>query len=79
MADHGVDVAEQLDTERRIQTAIDRVRALPQADQDVFMLVCWEELSYAAAATALQIPIGTVRSRLARVRRILREGEVSDV
>ena len=35
VADHGVDVAEQLDTERRIQTAIDRVRALPQADQVV--------------------------------------------
>jgi RNA polymerase sigma-70 factor (ECF subfamily) len=70
--DHGDDVARQVDDERRLRSALDRVQALPQADQDVFVLVCWEELSYQAVAAALQIPTGTVRSRLARVRRILR-------
>jgi len=80
-------VADQLDNERRLRNVLDRVHALPQADQDVFVLICWEELSYAAAAAALQIPVGTVRSRLARVRRVLRladtagnvRDEVSDV
>ncbi|HEX3199562.1 MAG TPA: sigma factor-like helix-turn-helix DNA-binding protein [Propionibacteriaceae bacterium] len=38
----------------------------------MFFLVCWEELSYAEAAEALAVPVGTVRSRLARVRRRLR-------
>ena len=33
----------------------------------------WSGLSYEAAAVALDIPIGTVRSRLARGRRRLRE------
>ena len=66
------DVIDRLDAERRATRALEQLDQLPQADQDVFVLVCWEELSYAAAAEALGIPIGTVRSRLARVRRILR-------
>ncbi len=91
-SDHGEHVANQVDNQRRVVGAVDRLRQLPQADQDVFVLVCWEELSYEAAAEALGIPIGTVRSRLARVRRRLRlideptsgsitpeGGEVSDV
>lgn len=71
-ADHTEAVADRFDNQRRLRNALDRVRELPQGDQEVFVLVCWEELSYAAAAAALQIPVGTVRSRLARVRRILR-------
>lgn len=85
--DLGAGVAGRLDDERRLRATLERVRQLSQADQDVFVLVCWEELSYAAAAAALQIPVGTVRSRLNRVRRVLRLadtagnelGEVSDV
>jgi len=76
------DVVEQLDADRRLSRVLERLRQLPQTEQDVFVLVCWEELSYAETAQALDIPIGTVRSRLARVRRILRvtdDLESSDV
>jgi len=66
------EVADRLDAGRRAAEALQRLDRLPQADQDVFVLVGWEGLSYAAAAEALGIPIGTVRSRLARVRRFLR-------
>ncbi len=41
-------------------------------DRDVLLLVAWAELSYAEVADALKIPVGTVRSRLNRVRRQLR-------
>ena len=44
---------------------------LPAVDRDTLLLVVWGELSYAEAATALSVPIGTVRSRIARARRRL--------
>jgi RNA polymerase sigma-70 factor (ECF subfamily) len=47
------------------------VRRLPGADRDALLLVVWGELSYDEAATALDVPIGTVRSRIARARKRL--------
>jgi RNA polymerase sigma factor (sigma-70 family) len=55
-------------TEAGLQHAIDTISALPQREQEVVMLVLWSGLSYEAAATALGIPVGTVRSRLSRAR-----------
>jgi RNA polymerase sigma-70 factor (ECF subfamily) len=45
-----------------------RLRRLPTADRDALLLVVWGELSYAEAAEALGVPVGTVRSRIARAR-----------
>lgn len=42
--------------------------ALRPEHREVVMLVCVEELSYREAAELLQIPLGTVMSRLARAR-----------
>jgi RNA polymerase sigma factor (sigma-70 family) len=41
---------------------------LSAADRDTLLLVVWGELSYAEAATALSVPVGTIRSRIARAR-----------
>lgn len=68
----GDHVAGQLDSDRRLRAMIDRLDELPAADRDVFLLVCWEGLSYPQTAQALGIPVGTVKSRLSRVRRALR-------
>jgi RNA polymerase sigma factor (sigma-70 family) len=46
---------------------------LSAGDRDVLLLVAWGELSYDEVATALRIPLGTVRSRLNRARRKVRE------
>lgn len=46
--------------------------ALKPGDRDVLLLWAWAELSYAQIAHALDIPPGTVRSRLNRARRITR-------
>jgi len=45
---------------------------LPSADRDVLLLFAWADMSYADIAGTLQIPVGTVRSRLNRARRQLR-------
>jgi RNA polymerase sigma factor (sigma-70 family) len=41
-------------------------------DRDVLLLFAWADMSYAEVAQALDIPLGTVRSRLNRARRQLR-------
>lgn len=47
----------------QLSSALARLR---KPDRDVLLLAAWEELSYEEIATALEIPIGTVRSWLNR-------------
>ncbi|MFJ8858623.1 RNA polymerase sigma factor [Streptomyces sp. NPDC102451] len=47
--------------------------ALPARYRDVLLVVAWGDLDYAEAAEALGVPVGTVRSRLHRARKKLRE------
>jgi RNA polymerase sigma-70 factor (ECF subfamily) len=41
---------------------------LPADQRDVLLLVAWGQMTYEEIATALGVPIGTVRSRLSRAR-----------
>lgn len=50
---------------------------LKARDRDVLLLVAWEGLTYGEVASALEIPVGTVRSRLNRARRALRRALAS--
>ena len=45
-----------------------RSAALPRREREVLALLAWSDLSYGEIAEALGLPIGTVRSRLARAR-----------
>jgi RNA polymerase sigma factor (sigma-70 family) len=49
------------------------VALLPDGERDALLLYVWEELGYEEIATALGVPVGTVRSRLNRARLSLRE------
>jgi RNA polymerase sigma-70 factor (ECF subfamily) len=71
--DFAGETAKRLDDEREMQTLLGLVAQLPRREQDVIALCDWGDLSYEDAATALDIPIGTVRSRVARGRASLRE------
>ncbi len=46
--------------------------ALKPADRDVLLLMAWGQLDQTEVASALAIPLGTVRSRLHRARQQLR-------
>jgi len=50
----------------------DALAGLDPGQRDVLLLYAWEELSYEEIAAALGVPVGTVRSRLARARAHLR-------
>lgn len=62
------DVAGRVDDERRMADVLAVIDRLPTGERDVVALVVWEELDYQSVATALDIPVGTVRSRLHRAR-----------
>jgi RNA polymerase sigma-70 factor (ECF subfamily) len=47
---------------------VDELRRLPRHERDTLLLVVWGELSYEEAASGLGVPVGTVRSRIARAR-----------
>jgi len=58
--------------ERTVDSEImEALRSLPEEYRSTLLLVDIEELSYEEAATVLGCPIGTVRSRLSRARRLL--------
>ena len=77
MGDAGHDdherLTERLSAEADARRVAAALRRLPDGDRDALLLVTWEGLDYAQAARALEIPVGTVRSRLNRARTRLRE------
>jgi RNA polymerase sigma factor (sigma-70 family) len=50
------------------ESAIKAVARLPRGQREVVLLHVWADLSYEQIARALDIPLGTVRSRLNRAR-----------
>jgi RNA polymerase sigma-70 factor (ECF subfamily) len=65
-------MAGRVDDARRIERILEALRAMPESDQELFVLCVWQGLSYGEAAAALGVPVGTVRSRLSRARSRLR-------
>ena len=55
------------------QDVLNKLANLPKDQQAVLLLVAVEDLSYADAAKVLDIPVGTVMSRLSRARAALRD------
>jgi len=68
----------QVDAQVRIARLASGIAALTQDDRDVLLLTAWAGLDSIEVAQALGIPVGTVRSRLHRVRRQLRAHETSE-
>ena len=67
------EIETRLDAERAGPAIAAAVARLSADERDVLLLLAWADLRYEEIAVALRIPIGTVRSRLNRARRRLRE------
>jgi len=62
------DAERELDARLALTNVQRAVKKLPDEQRTILLLVCVEGLSYKAAAEVLEIPLGTVMSRLARAR-----------
>ncbi|MEX1004391.1 MAG: sigma-70 family RNA polymerase sigma factor [Acidimicrobiia bacterium] len=65
-------LAERIDAERLLPELIGALRALSDDEYALLMLATESDLTYEEMAETLGIPVGTVRSRLARARRRVR-------
>ncbi len=63
------DVHARVDAEALRAPLAAALAGLKERDRDVLLLFAWEQLGYEEIAAALEIPVGTVRSRLNRARR----------
>lgn len=66
----GVDARIDASVARR--ELIDALADVPPEELDALLLFAWADFSYAEIGEALEIPIGTVRSRLSRARARIR-------
>jgi RNA polymerase sigma-70 factor (ECF subfamily) len=62
------------ETKLMLKTVWQLIGNLPADQREVVLLVCVEELTYSEAAEALEVPVGTVMSRLARAREKISAG-----
>ena len=75
--DEEVDIADDrlaaMHTTQELREVTDKMRELPEDQRAVLALVAVEGYSYKEAAELLDIPVGTVMSRLSRARKTLIE------
>ncbi|WP_212997524.1 RNA polymerase sigma factor [Winogradskya consettensis] len=70
----GEDAAiDRADAEALRRQLAEALAGLNRGDRDVLLLTAWADLSYIEIAEVLGIPVGTVRSRLHRARRVTRD------
>jgi RNA polymerase sigma factor (sigma-70 family) len=65
-------VEDRLDASEMRRRLLDALADVPSGELDALLLYAWADLSYPEIAIALEIPTGTVRSRLSRARGRLR-------
>lgn len=68
-----VDPAPALEARLMLRSVEGAMRDLPPEQREILQLVCVEEMTYAETARILDIPQGTVMSRLSRARLALSE------
>jgi RNA polymerase sigma-70 factor (ECF subfamily) len=71
-ASHETRVADRVDASAMATQLAGALASLSEGDRDVLLLTSWAGLDSTEIADALDIPVGTVRSRLHRVRKWLR-------
>lgn len=67
----------RVDAEAATRRLASVLKRMPARDRDALLLYAWGDLDYEGVARALDVPIGTIRSRLNRARQKLRAATAS--
>lgn len=70
---HDVGMEARADADGKFPVVAHALAGLRARDRDVLLLFAWGQLTYDEIAEALEIPVGTVRSRLHRARAQLQQ------
>jgi RNA polymerase sigma factor (sigma-70 family) len=65
--------AANVDAQDNFSSLVTALRRQPIEEVETLLLFAWEQLTYAQIAATLDIPVGTVRSRIHRIRQRLQE------
>lgn len=68
--DEAIERIEAVDDAARVSGAL---AELSSGDRNVLLLLAWAQMTHEEIGNALEIPVGTVKSRLHRARRVLRQ------
>ena len=68
LSDLEAEAIARVDAIQQLREGGEAIRGLPRREREVLALLAWSDLSYGEIAKALGLPVGTVRSRLARAR-----------
>ena len=72
MADDSDRIAAQVDATAATGRIARTLKSMAAIDRETLLLYAWADLTYEGIALAMDVPVGTVRSRLNRARRTLR-------
>lgn len=67
----------RMDAELSTRALAPRIASLSPKDRETLLLYAWGDLTYDEVGAALGVPVGTVRSRINRVRRRLDPGRAT--
>ncbi|WP_426979985.1 RNA polymerase sigma factor (plasmid) [Pseudarthrobacter sp. O4] len=66
-------IAAQIDAVAATSRIALNLKSMPAIDRETLLLYAWADLTYEGIADALDVPVGTIRSRLNRARKTLRD------
>ena len=72
LSDDSDRIAAQIDAKLATGRIASTLRSMAAIDRETLLLYAWADLTYEGIAVAMDVPVGTVRSRLNRARQTLR-------